>query len=530
MSASPAAQVTDSVGTRRLAGAAVLLGAAFVASRLLGVVRNSAIATIFGNSSAIDAYFAAFRIPDTVFTLVSGAALTAAFIPTFAGLLEVDREDEAWEVASTVLNTLFLTLAGVAAVMFVFAPQLMDILVHGFSPPKRALAVDLSRVMLLQPIFLGLGAIVSAILQTYNRFAPTAIAPLVYNLAVIFAAVLFGHTHGVSVLAWAVVAGAIGYLLVQIPAIRPVAHFSIGMNWHAPAAREILRLLGPRLIGVAAFQAMILITLFLAASLPPGSVGAFNYAWPLIAFPVGALGTAAATAIFPTLSRLSATEHADAVRSTVNGSLRLILFLALPSAAGLMVLRVPVINVLYFHGRWTQSATDKTSAALLFFSLGIASLAAVEVFPRVFYAGKNTITPVRIAIVAVALDAGLGALFIHIFPREIGVGGLALATSIASTVQAVWLALALEGSIGRFGRRSILLTLRDALLASAVMALALYDALYLLERVFVQQGLGALITLAIELPLGLATFVGVAYLLGAPELWQVRDFVSRRVA
>lgn len=522
-----AAHVSQQRRVRRLAGAALLLSVSFALSRVLGLVRTQVIAYTFGDTRPVEAYFAAFRIPDTIFTLVSGAALASAFVPAFAGLIQQEREDEAWTLAATILNTVFVVFAAVAAIAWVFSPLLMPAIVPHFTPSEKNLTVELTRIMLLQPIFLGVAAILTSVLQTYHRFTWTAIAPLVYNGAVIAAALIFGPAHGISVLAWGVVAGAVLYFVVQLPGARGVWEWRRVMDWGQPAARDVLRLLAPRVVGLAAFQAMLLITLYLASSLPKGNVGAINYAWPLIQFPIGALGTAAATAIFPTLARLSTADDLAAVRRTLNRSLSLVLYLAVPSAVGLIVLRRPIINLLYYHGAWQPRATEQTSLALLFYALGLGPLAAIEVLPRVFYAMKDTATPVRIALVAVVLDAFLSVVLVHALPPEYGVAGLALATAIASALQAVWLAGALEKRLQGIGRRNLLYVLRDAACASAVMGLVLYITLDVFASVFAQHGLSVLLIVLAEVGLGAVTFGFVSYLLGAPEMAQVRSFVSR---
>jgi putative peptidoglycan lipid II flippase len=512
----------------RLASAALVLSASFALSRVLGLLRTVVIADVFGNSAPINAYFAAFRIPDTMFTLVSGAALASAFIPVFSGILVGRDERGAWRVASSVFNAVCLALAGLALVAFVFAPQLMELLAGGYPPSQRQLTIDLTRIMLLQPIFLGAVAVVSSILQSYHRFVLVAIAPLIYNVAVIIGA-LMGHTYGVVGLAWSVVFGAVAQLLILLPGIGShlVRYYQPVIDPGLPPAREIWRLLVPRVIGLAAFQAMLFITLFLASRLPRGSVGAVNYSWLLIWFPVAALGTAAGTAIFPRLSHLSATRDVAALRWTINRSLRLVLFLAVPSAVGLIVLRKPIISLLYYHGAWTLRATEQTAFAVLFYALAIAPLAAIEVLPRVFYAMRDTVTPVRIAIVAVAIDAVLSIVFVLVMPRSQGQGGLALATAIATTIQALWLAWALGRELGGIGRRSLLLVLRDTAAASLVMGLVLFDSLALLTATLPQRGVGAFVTVAVEVSLGIAAFTSVSYVLGAPELWEVRGFLRR---
>ncbi len=522
----------------RLAGAAILLSASFVLSRILGVVRMSVIAAVFGNSREIAAYFAAFRIPDAMFMLVSGGALASAFVPMFAGMVERHEEEAAWRMANTVLTGVLVALAAMAAVSFLFAPQMMGFLVgsggtggSGFTPAQRSLTIDLTRIMLLQPIFLGASAIVSSILQTYHRFLPTAIAPLLYNVAVIVGALL-APRFGVAALAWAVVAGALVQLVLQVPGMFPEARgaLHISFDWQLPAAREVLRLFGPRVVGLAAFQAMLFITLFLAARIPGiNAVNAINYSWPIIQFPVGALGMAAGTAIFPTLARLTSAEDVAAVQRTVNRSLRIILFLSVPATVGLVVLRRPIVNLLYAHGSsWGIAATEETAFALLFYALALAPLTAIEVLARLFYALRDTVTPVRIAVVAVIIDAVLSILLVHVLPSASGQGGLALATAIATSVQVIWLAIVANQRLGTIGLTSIQGTLRDSAIASLAMGLALYVALAPLTAVLPQRGLGVLITVVIEVALGGATFAAASYLLGAPELWQLRALGQRR--
>jgi putative peptidoglycan lipid II flippase len=525
----PAADATRAPRFGRLASAAMLLSASFVLSRALGLLRIAVIAHVFGDGRAIEAWFAAFRIPDTMFTLVSGGAMASAFVPLFTGLVEQDRDAEAWEVASTVLNTVFIVMAGLAAVAFIFTAPIMNVLVSNYTPSERDLTIELTRIMLLQPIFLGVAALLTAILQAYHRFLLTGIAPLLYNVSVIVGALL-GQRYGVSALAWAVVIGAAAQVAIQFPGIaHELRHsFSFAIDWGSASAREVLRLLGPRIVGLAAFQAMLLITLYLAQKLPPGSVGAINYAWPLVQFPVGALGMAAATAIFPTLARLTVNQELDALRHTVNRTLRLIIFLSTPAAVGLIVLRRPIVNLIAFHGtKWTPHNTEQTAFALLFFAVALAPLSSIEVLARVFYAMRDTITPVRIAIVAVAVDAALSIMLVRIFPPTYGPGGLALATAVATTFQVAWLAIALDRDLTGIGLRSMVLTLRDAAAASLVMGMVLYIFLDPLTLLFPQRGWGAFVTVVMEMALGGAAFFTTAYLLRAPELWQVRSFALR---
>jgi putative peptidoglycan lipid II flippase len=515
--------------TDRLAHAALLISASLVLSRLLGVVRNSLIAAVFGNNRHIEAYFAAFRIPDTMFTLVSGGALASAFIPVFAGMLAQNKERQAWQVASSVFNMVAIALAGLALVAFILAGPIMSFFVGGFTPAEQAQTVNLTRIMLLQPIFLGAAAVVSAALQSYRRWLLTAIAPLVYNIVIVLGAA-FGHVYGVTGLAWSVVLGALAQLLIQLPGLADKirSRYYLTVDRGTPGVREVMRLFAPRVVGLAAFQAMLYVTLFLASRLEAGAVGAITYSYLLVAFPVGALGSAAGTVLLPQLSELATSGNYAAIRGHVNESLRLVLFLALPAAVGLIVLRRPIINLLYGHGNWTPHDTELTAYALIFYSLALAALSCIEIVPRVFYAMRDTHTPVRIAVFAVLLDTILSIVFVHIFPRSSGQGGLALATAVATTMQVLFLVHALNREMGGIGGSSIRGTVRDAAIASGVMGITLYVLLDPLTAIFAQHGIGVFITVAFEIGMGIAVFCWISYLLGAQELWRVAALIRRR--
>jgi putative peptidoglycan lipid II flippase len=243
---------------------------------------------------------------------------------------------------------------------------------------------------------------------------------------------------------------------------------------------------------------------------------------------VGALGSSLGTALLPQLSELAAAKNYAAIRGHVHESLRLVLFLALPAAVGLIVLRRPIINLIYGHGAWTHRDTELTAYALIFYALALAALSTIEIVPRVFYAMRDTRTPVRIAVFAVVLDTILSILFVRLFPRSSGQGGLALATAVATTVQVLWLLRALERRLGGIGGRSLRGALRDSALASFGMGVVLYVFLDLLTAMFAQHGIGVFITVAFEIALGAAVFGWISYLLGAPELWRVAALIRRR--
>ncbi|HEV3309664.1 MAG TPA: murein biosynthesis integral membrane protein MurJ [Chloroflexota bacterium] len=511
-----------------MAAAAALVAGSLIASRVLGLVRISIFADLFGTSRAMADYNAAFRIPDILFTVVAGGALSSAFVPVFAGLLERNREQDAWRVANTVLNSLLLALVVLAAGAFVLAPQLTHLLYPGkaIDPVQTA---SLTRIMLVQPILLGLGGLFAAMQNSYNRFLLPAIAPVLYNLAIIVGAALFGPHFGVTAAAWAVVVGAVIMFEVQIWGVSAeLGLYRAVLNWRIPDSRQVLKLMGPRLLGLSAFQLMLIVTYLLASGLTEAGYNSITYAWSLIMFPVGAVGTSVGMAVFPSLSRQSAGAHDELVARTVRQSLRAIVFLTLPATAGLIVLRRPIIQLLFAHGAWTTGSTTATALALEFYAGCIVPLATIEVVARAFYALKNTRTPVTIAIIAAGLDAVLCTAFVHLLPRSEGQGGLGLATAIAVWVQIGLLLVALRKRMPAVTDTDFRKSATAMIVATAIMSGCVYAGLRLLESVWAgSQWFHALLECVVGIGIGLVVYVGVARILNVPEVERVTSLINR---
>jgi putative peptidoglycan lipid II flippase len=520
---------------RGLISAAAIVGVSLLASRVLGLIRTTVFATLFGTSPDMAAYSAAFRVPDLLYTLISGGALASAFIPVFAGLLEQQREEEAWRVANTVLNTLFVVMSVAAALAFLLAPQLIDQLVPNFTRPEKAETVDLTRIMLVQPVLLGVGGVFAAMQQSYSRFLLPAVGPLLYNLAIIIGTVLFGRHAGVYAAAWSVTIGAFLWFQVQLPGVaRESRYYHLEVNWRLPGVREVLRLLGPRVVGLAAFQVMLLITTYLASGFSSDSFNAITYSWALVVLPVNAFGSSVATAVFPLISRQSVAAQASALGQTVRESLRAVLFLTLPSTAGLIILRRPIIDLLYDHGSWTVHSTEATAFALAFYAGGLVPMALIEVMPRVFYAMKDTRTPVMIAVVTVLLDAGLSVALVHVFPHDEGQGALGLATAIAAWIQGIWLFHALHRRLPTIINAAFWRAVNAMALAMLVMAVAVFFAQRAMEYILSSTSTsaststpGALAEVVITVGTGVIVYLSVARLLGLPEVQRVASLLRR---
>ncbi|HEY53655.1 MAG TPA: murein biosynthesis integral membrane protein MurJ, partial [Caldilineae bacterium] len=375
---------TNASPLSRIARAATLVMALFVVSRALGLVREMVIGAQFGTSADLDAYLAAFRLPDLLFTLVAGGALASAFIPTFSERLARDDESDAWDLAAKVANLLVLALTVLAVLAGIFAQPLVEhIIAPGFSPEQQALTVSLMRWMLVSTVIFGLSGLVMGILNAYQHFLLPALAPVFYNLAIILAAWLLAPSMGVQALVVGVVVGAILHLLVQVPGLVHFhARWTPSLSLADPGVREVLRLMGPRVLGLAVVQVNFMVNIFLASGLVEGSISALNYAWLIMLLPQGIFAQAIATAAFPTFSHQAAKGQRTALQDTLGCILALLLFLTIPAAVLLYQLRFPIISLLLERGAFDAHATAMTAYALAFFSIGLVGHAVVEITAR----------------------------------------------------------------------------------------------------------------------------------------------------
>jgi putative peptidoglycan lipid II flippase len=419
---------------RRLAQAALVVLTGFLASRILGVVRSMVIAAHFGTGVEANAYVAAITVPDTVFQVLVGGAVGSAFIPVFQTYVARDNKREAWRLTSSVINLGVLVAGGTSLVLAIFAPQVMNVLVPGRDEEFRELAASLSRILLITPAIFAASTFCASVLNSYHRFAVAALAPLVYNLAIIGGAYFLSDPLGIYGLAIGAVIGALLHLLIQLPALS-----RLGMRWRPivdfghHGVRQVARLFAPRVLGLGVVQLnKVLSGVLFASFLVAGSMAYLDYAWLMIMTPL-ALAMAIGTAVFPTLSEASALERGGQVRQVFQVSLRMILFLTIPASIGLMVLGEPVIRLFFERSQFTAESTSATTYALVFFAIGLAGHATVEIVDRVFYAVHDTRTPVLVAVLAIALNVVLSLVLMQ---TPLNYGGLALANSCAALVEA----------------------------------------------------------------------------------------------
>ncbi|MEI6666321.1 MAG: murein biosynthesis integral membrane protein MurJ [Chloroflexota bacterium] len=508
--------------------AAGIVAFGFVASRLLGLLRSVAIAHAFGTDPQLSAYWVAFRLPDLVFQVLAGATLSAAFIPTFSRVRMRNGEQAAWRLASDVLNLVSIATTVMAVIAFVLAPVIVPWLAPGLGNSTgralelRQLAVNLTRLMLLSPIMFGVSGMVTGILNARQHFFAPALAPLIYNLSIIAGALLLARPFGVRGLAAGVVIGSVGHLLVQLPALR-----TVGMRWapsidlNSPGVREVARLMGPRVIGLAAAQLNFIIVVFFASFVSDEAISALTYAFLIAMLPVGIIGMAISTAVFPTLAQQVAAQQMETMRDSLSRSLRLILFLSIPASVGLMLLAWPVVRITLQRGAFDGHSTDLVAAAVIWYAIAVFAHSGIEILSRGFYAVADTRTPVALAVLAVIVNAALSAALVSPF----GVRGLAAATSVAAIVEFGLLFRALTHRVGDMRGRGVATSIYRTVAATAVMAEVMVVATLLLRwfGADIHTLSGALIICVVAGLGGAAAFLVTAAWLHSQEVEEILD-------
>ncbi|MBE7518987.1 MAG: murein biosynthesis integral membrane protein MurJ [Thermoflexaceae bacterium] len=415
-----------------LAIAAAIVAFGFLGSRVLGILRTTVIAWRFGSGPELDAYNVAFRVPDLIFQVLAGATLGSAFIPVFTRLYRRESEARAWELASSILNLVTLATACLCALAFVLAPVIVPLTAPGLEPAVEEQAVSLTRLMLLSPLLFSMSGIVTGILNARQRFFLPALAPMLYNVSIIFGAAVLAKPWGIEGLATGVVLGAAAHLAVQMPGLaRERMAYRFVLDWKDSAVREVGRLMGPRVVGLAAAQLNFVIGTYFASKMGAGAISALMYAWTISSLPLALFGMAVSTAVFPRLAEQAADGDYDALAHTVSAGLRMILFLTVPAAIGLLFLRDPATTLLLQWGEFTPHDAAVVAATLAFYCGGIIPQAAIEIHSRGFYALGDTRTPVGLALVAMGFNLVLSALLWERF----GLEGLAFAFAAAAWIE-----------------------------------------------------------------------------------------------
>jgi putative peptidoglycan lipid II flippase len=523
--AAPGSPAASEAGVLR---AAAVVGAATLASRILGFVRDLVVARGFGAGPVTDAFFVAFRLPNLLRRLLAEGALSSAFIPVFTEYLTTRPRAEVLRMLRAVAGVTLGVLALVSLLGMIGAPVLVRVMAPGFfdAAETGALTVRLTRLMFPYLLLVGLAALAMGVLNAHRHFLVPALAPAMLNLGIIAGVLILAPRLAEPVfgVAIGVLAGGAGQVGLQIaPLARRGVLVAPTLEPRHPAVQRIVRLMGPVTLGQSAAQLNILVDTIIASFLVGGSVSYLYYADRLVEFPLGVFGIAIATAALPTLSEQAARADLAGFRTTFWFALRMAAFVTVPASIALLMLREPLVRVLYQRGEFGPAETTATAWALGFYALGLCGFAGAKIGAQGFYALGDTRTPVRVAMGAMALNSVLAILL----ARPLAHGGLALATScsgLANAATLVWLLRRrLAGGIGAGNARGFV----HIGVAATGLALTLLAA----DRGWPTPAPGAaeMLRLGTLVMAGILVYGGIHALLGPEELSAMRDALLARV-
>ncbi len=522
--------------------ASVMSGAVFL-SRITGLIREVVFAKYFGAGMAYDAFVAAFRIPNLLRDLLAEGALSAAFVTTFSQYLSSKGEEEAYRLSNRLATILTPLLIVLCLLGVIFAPAIVDTMFPGFAevPGKRELTIHLARIMIPFLLFVALAAKAMGVLNAKGSFGLPAIASAFFNITSIVTGLLLGFWLGPRLGFEPIVGMAIGTLLggavqygCQLPALRKAGlHFRPDFTFSDSGIRQVLRLMGPAVVGAAAVQVNVVVNSVFASQIVnqageviDGPVSWLGYAFRFMQLPLGLFGVAVASATLPSISRNAAAGHISQFRETLSRSLALVFLLTIPSAAGLIVLSRSIVGVVFQRGQFTAVDTEQTAVALSYYCIGLAAYSAIKVLTPAYYALNEVRVPVIASLLSIFTNYVLNWVFVRLLGW--GHGGLAFSTSIVATLNFAALLFFMRRRIEGIHGRRLLASVLKILTASAVMGAACAMSSYAVSYSLGVSMLVRLLDLGISVPLGLVVLYGSCRWMGVQELEAARQAVMGR--
>ncbi len=543
-----------------VARSAGIVSIAVMFSRVLGLVRELIFANYFGAGFLMDAYQVAFRIPNVLRDLFAEGALSAAFVKVFTDYQINKSEQEAWRLASLVLNALAVILSIITIIGVLFSRYFVDLIADGFSPEKAALATTLTQIMFPFILLVALAAVAMGVLNTKGIFGIPASASTAFNVASIIVGLIFAYwlsgggwispkdPNAVPAFnaQWAIIGMAIGTLvggaaqfLIQVPSLLKVGfRFSPILSFTDPGVRRVMNLMTPAILGTSAVQINVMVNTFFVSGID-GGVSWLNYAFRLMQFPIGLFGVAIGTASIPVLSRMASEGKTNDFRKTLSDSLNLVFLMTLPSACGLIVLGEPIIRLIYSRGAFVEQDVSMTAWALTGYAIGLTGYAAIKVLSPAFYAMDDAKTPMIIAIISIGVNAIASYFFRNwlsgvgvsaAYPSGLGHVGVALATSTVALVNFFALAFLMRKRISGLNGREIFSAFVKIAIASVLMSAVCYASYYFLANYLgTKTFLIKLIEAFVPIGLGGITFIIAAKILGVKELNQIYNGLKRKL-
>jgi len=509
-----------------VAKAAVLLMVTVIIARVLGYGREVVLYTLFGQNYITDAYRAAFSIPDFLYMLLVGGALSSAFIPVFSSCIVDNRENQGWRSASVVFNYTLIFLLLLVFIAYMYTEPLMILLAPGLPPEYITLAVKLTRIMFIQTFFMALNGFAMGILNSYNHFAAPAIGSLVYNLSIIAVGVALVNYIGIAAFSYGVVLGAFLNFVVQIPALKKVGmKYYFSFDYNNKGFRQIMILMIPVLAGLGVVQLNLFVTQNLSSGLGAGVISALNLSQRIMNLPVGIFAVSIATAIFPTLTALTASGEIKVFKRTTSLGVRAIFLLSLPASFGLIAIGEPIISLLFEQGQFSSTMVIATNQALTYYSIGLVGYSAVQVLNRSFYALKDTLTPVVVAFITIAFNIFLSLEMVE----PLGHKGLALAYSLAGFLNMLLLLGMLKLKVGQMGGWRLIKSFVISLGASVPMYFAVdFVTGYLINNLPMGTKLNLLVGVSIGIISGVIIYAAIVYMFKLEETKLVTDMFKKK--
>ena len=460
---------------KTLSKAASTVSGMTILSRIFGFIRGAFIAMTFGSSTAADAFFVAFRIPNMQRRVLGDGAVSSAFIPVFAEVLAQNGKQAAQELTANILNILLILLSTASLILFIFSPAVITVFAPGFldNPAKFKLTVDLTRWMAPYLFFIGLTAFSMGILNSLKVFALPAATPILQNILMIASMIILvpQMEEPIFGLAIGVVIGGALQVLIQLPLIRKKGYgFKKYLRFKQPEVIKIAKLMGPAIFGLAVYEVNLLVDTLLASTLAEGSISYLYYGNRLVQLPLGVFATALAIVLLPTLSRHAAQGELKNLVKTLSFSIRFILFITIPATIGLIILREPIVNTLWERGAFLHTTTQNTAVALLYYSIGLCAFSGIKIIAPAFYSLQDTKTPAKIGIYSMGLNIVLNLILMGPLKH----GGLALATSLSALFNVIVLMHYLRKRLGLLEGRKIFKSSIKVSIAAGAMGLITY--------------------------------------------------------
>jgi len=506
-----------------------IVGVATFLSRILGLVREMAIAFYFGAGMAADSFFVAFQIPNILRILLAEGSLSIAFIPVFSETLVKKGREEALKLAHAAFTILTIILIIITVLGIIFASPLIKIMVPGFAkiPGKTELTILLAQITFPFIFLVSLAALCMGILNSLRRFAAPALAPAFYNVGVILSVVILSPYFHFPIMALAigVMVGGFLQLVFQILFLeKNGVHLTSNFDFQNPELKKMGKIMAPAIFGSAIYQVKIFINNFLASFLPQGSVSYLNYAYRLLEFPLGIFVYSISSVVLPSFSTFAANNEMTKLKEMFVFAFRLAMFIVIPAMVGLAVLRVPIVSVLLERGSFTPEETMQTSIALFYYSLGLWAISGLRITVQVFYSLHDTKTPVKVG--AINLLAHVLCSVVLMGPLKHG--GLALALSLTSVLHFLLLLMCLRRKIGRLGMRAALPSLAKIVFASLIMGGVCYFISSQVNWLTPGDFCKKIVYLAGAIGSGALVFFGVCFLLRCPELETLKDVFKKK--